>query len=230
MSTQNPPTVHMSEPIGWGRPRNGNSHRELHSSTTTDALLCGIDGEAVEIYDRCSVWHVLPVDARNNCIAAYRTSLETGDVYPLELPTHAARRLSRTRETRGVMLSATPARHIDTGGIPVSWHARVRWAQRVAPCAEPATHIRRAFRRGIAVGVDRGGGRYYSPADAVVTYVGPDDDPTVVTTVLPAADTSEFRTDHLLRCEVCRQLFNPQNGPDCKWCGTTRRRIALPEP
>lgn len=189
------------------------------------ALFHGHEGEAFEVRVGDTLVYLLPWAARDGGVAAFEQNAETFEAWPTEVTGDEVRELLQEHVPRAVSLTLTPAWLLrsERDGPPVSWHARVRWAERVASRIDTAPAVREAWRNGLQVGVPRGYGRYYPAADAVVCYVGSRyDDPDVVTTVLAVDDVEgdeEIATDHLSTCRECEGLFNPYETEGCSWCG-----------
>jgi len=193
-------------------------------------LFHGRDDEALEILAGDRVVYLLPWAARAGGLAGFEQRDGARTPRPVEFTGDEVRRLLEAHDVKRVPLAVSPARLLASrdGGPPVSWHARVRWADRVEAVADPAPAIRAAFEDGLQVGVPRGYGRLYPPKDAVVTYVGrAPDDPLVITTVYTVDDVDaddDLGSDHLARCAVCEGLLDPTAGDTCPWCSARRRR------
>lgn len=180
--------------------------------------------------------YVLPWSARRGGIAGYRQSTDTLRARPVEFSQDDVQQLLTRHAHREVPLAATPAWLLqEDSEPPVSWHARVRWAERVEEMTDPAPAIRQAWRDGFQVGVPEGYGRYYPPADVVVCYFGhSSEEPTMITTAIDVEDIQEndkIGADHLEHCDVCPGAWNPQQTDACPWCGTrpvTPARRQLP--
>lgn len=198
------------------------------------ALFHDRDQEALEFLVEDSILYLAPWCARNGGVAGFEQDADTFAVRPVEFTADEVRELLEVHVPSEVPLHATPAWLLspESGEPSVSWHARVRWAERVKADADPAPAIREAWRDGLQVGVPRGYGRYYPPADVVVCYVGSTyDDPITVTTVLDVEDVradEEIGADHLATCDVCSGWWNPQETETCVWCGARPPRPKRP--
>jgi len=184
--------------------------------------------EALEFFLDEEIVYLLPWAARHGGIAGYRQSLDTFHVRPVEFTPDEARGLLEAHSARSVALANTPAWLLDDRGVDdvrVTWHARVRWGERVEPSADPGPSIRDAFEAGVSVGMSRGRGRYYPPADVIIPYVLSHGTP-VVTTVFEPNDIEDFGADHLVECPHCTELYHPGDHSDCSarvcpWCHET---------
>lgn len=187
-------------------------------------LFAGRDAEALEIIAEEEVVYLLPWAARRGGIAGYRQDVGTFDVWPAEFTVTEVQDLLDVHPPRGVSLASTPAWVLTRRerGPPVSWHARCRWAERVYPSPDPGPDIREAWANGLQIGVPRGYGRYDPDRNVVICYNGPTcDDPARITTVYPldaTADVHDLGVDHLQQCDLCGELWNPQNTDVCHRC------------
>mgnify|MGYP000654590151 CR=1 FL=1 len=179
------------------------------------------DAEALEFFVGEEVVYLLPWAARHGGIAGYRQSMDTFHVRPVEFTPDEAKALLETHSLRAVALANTPAWLLDDRGVDdvrVSWHARVRWGERVKPSPDPGPAIREAFTRGVSVGIDRGRGRYYPPAGIIAAYARPSDTP-IVTTVFEPTNIDDLGVDHLVECPRCGDLHDPGTSTSvCPWC------------
>lgn len=182
------------------------------------------DATAVELLAEGRVVYLMPWAATDG-IAGYEQDPSTFEARPVEYTGAEARRLLEERRPRTVPLQRTPAwllDEFDGDGVNVSWHARVRWNERVEQLAAPAPRVREAYRSGVSVGVDYGHGRYHAPTGAVLAAVYRDDHP-LVTTVFPPSALESVGSDHLTECERCGELYDPGNTTACNWCSEGRR-------
>lgn len=178
------------------------------------------DAEALELLIEERVVYLMPWAARNGGVAAFEQDLETFHVRPREFTGNEVRRLLEAHTPRPVPLLATPAWILTEReeGPRVSWHARVRWAERIDEVADPAPRIREAYQQGLSVGIDRGHGRYYPPEDVVLCAVYDHGEP-LVTTVYHPADVNDLGADHLTNCAGCGELYDPGDRQYCSCCG-----------
>jgi len=185
--------------------------------------------EALLFVFNSTALYLLPWSCRNGGVAGYEQELDTFHVRPVEVRPDEVRTLIAECDPNPVELSDTPAWLLVDAGVEevrVTWHARVRWGERVAPSPDPAPKIRDAWRRGVSIGVDHGTGRYYPPENVVLVAV---DDPPQVTTVYEPETWSDLGTDHLVDCPHCGELCDPAapdscaccEGPVCPWCKGT---------
>lgn len=179
------------------------------------------------------VIYLLPWAARRGGVAAYEQHLNTFRARPVELTADEVESLLKNHRPREVSLANTPAWLLDDRGVDdvhVSWHARVRWGERVNPSPDPGPAIRDAFEDAVSVGVAGDGvhGRYHGLKDLLFVYVYDRSTP-VVTTVYHPDDVQDLGVDHLVECPQCDELYDPGNqqmctccaGPICPWCGET---------
>ena len=197
-------------------------------------LFAGRDGDALELLVGDTLVYVLPWAARHGGVAGYVQDAETYAVWPVEFTVDDVERLLAEHRPHEVSLLKTPAWLLSPRktGPPVTWHARVRWAQRVEPMADPGPRIREAWQNGLQIGVSRGYGRYDPATNVVVCYNGSTyDDPAAITTVYPldeSADIHDHGLDHLKRCDVCDGLWNPLEADVCRHCSVPPARPHRP--
>lgn len=237
-SAQNTPTVasvqadHVEESFPVGEDEVAIPDDIPGENDVVRAVFTAYDGAgALEFLVAGQVVYLLPWAARRGGVAGYEQALDTFRVRPVEFSADEVRVLLEQHRPREVALANTPAWLLDDRGVEdvrVSWHARVRWGERVAPSPDPAPAIRDAFEDAVSVGIDRAHGRYYAPENIVLAYVYDHGTP-VVTTVYQPDDVQELGADHLTECPQCDELYDPGNqqnctccgGPICPWCGET---------
>ena len=180
------------------------------------------DAEALKfVVGNQTVVYLLPWGARKGGIAGYEQTLETFEVRPIEFTPAEAREFLDQHSPRPVPLASTPAWILHNRGIEsvkVSWHARVRWGERVRPSPDPGPAIREAFEDAVNVGIDHSYGRYYPPEDVIFAYVFDDGTP-LITTVLEADQVDDPGNDHLVQCPSCTELYDPSDPSECGDCG-----------
>jgi hypothetical protein len=180
------------------------------------------DGEALKLLvgDQTAVY-LLPWGARRGGVAGYEQMLGDFQVRPIELSPDQVRELLDRHSPRPVALASTPAWVLYDRGVEnvkVSWHARVRWGERVRPSPDPGPTIRDAFEKGLSVGISHSYGRYYPPEDVVLAYVYDDGTP-LVTTVLQMGQVDDLGDDHLGQCPSCSEPYDPSEPAECDDCG-----------
>lgn len=181
------------------------------------------DAGALELLDRDRVLYLVPWGNRHSGIAGYEQSLDDFEARPREFTPAEVRGLLEAHHARPVPLAATPAWVLDPRGaedVRVSWHARVRWGERIHPTPDPGPAIRAAYREGVNVGIKGGHGRYYAPEDVLLTAVYDHGTP-LVTTVFQPEDFDRYGTEHLAECERCEDVYDPsaQTQAECECCG-----------
>jgi len=117
---------------------------------------------------------LLPWSSSQGRVAGYGVS-ETGETIPVELGAKALRRVLDQNETRTVLLEKTPAQALlgspGLRDVAVSWHARVRWAERVQEETHPAPSIHTALTDAVELSRHRG---WFNPAlDIRIPVQGP---------------------------------------------------------
>jgi hypothetical protein len=196
------------------------------------AVFSAYDGaEALQFFVGQKIVYLLPWAARQGGVAGYEQVVDSFCVRPVEYTPNEVCKLLDQHRPRRVPLANTPAWLLDDRGgkdVHITWHARVRWGERVSPSPDPAPAIREAFEDSVSVGIERSHGRYYAPEDVVLAYVYRDRTP-VVTTIYHPDTVQELGADHLTECPQCGELYDPGNhqtctccmGPVCPWCGDT---------
>lgn len=179
------------------------------------------EGEALEVVDGERVVYLMPWCARNGGVAAFEQHVEAYDGYPIELEADEVRRLLERAHARVVPVMATPAGQLSQreGGPHVSWHARVRWSERVSSTTDPAPEIREAYQQGVSVGVGRGHGRYHAPKNVVLCAASGHDEAVITTVIQPDDVQEEFGADHLKECPSCDEIYDPGDRASCGCCG-----------
>ena len=107
---------------------------------------------------------LLPWSSSQGKVAAYGPG-DREDSVPIELGARALRELLDENEKETVPIEKTPARYLLGSPAPrevaVSWHARVRWAERVEEETYPAASIHAALQDAVELSRHRG---WYNPA------------------------------------------------------------------
>jgi hypothetical protein len=189
--------------------------REVFDADTDGALRVPVDyGETVTL---------LPWGTRDDGLAAFRSAPRPGASWPVSVDADRARDLAHAERARRVGLVETPAWVLDDRPHPlrVSWHARVRYAERVERVVEPAYVLREAWGAGVPVGVSTGRG-YYHPPTGVVVVTRQRHGGAVATTTLAPTTLADFATDHLPVCRSCLEPYHERlrrDGAGCPWCG-----------
>lgn len=121
-------------------------------------------GTALRLDADCGAVTLLPWSSSQGKIAAYGPG-EREDVVPIELGAKALREFLDENDTASVPLEETSARHLLGTPAPrdvaVSWHARVRWAERVQEETHPAPSIHAALEEAVELARHQG---WYNPA------------------------------------------------------------------
>jgi len=169
--------------------------------------------------------YILPWGSASGKIAGYEQDAGTFAVRPVELSHEELRELFDTHVPREVDLLDTPAWLLDArprDGERVSWHARVRYAQRVEPMADPAGAIRESYARAGYVSTDHYERAMYDPADDLMFLLHPDEAQFDIATVFPP-DCCDFETQHWRDCHDCRTSFDPSRHDNCPHCREARQ-------
>lgn len=107
---------------------------------------------------------LLPWSSSQGKVAGYGVG-ETGETIPVELGAKALRRVLDRYEAETVPLEETPAQALlgspGQRDVAVSWHARVRWAERVREDTYPAPRIHAALTDAVELSRHRG---WYNPS------------------------------------------------------------------
>lgn len=107
---------------------------------------------------------LLPWSSSQGKVAAYGPG-EEEDVIPIELGAKALRELLNENDPESVSLKKTPARNLlgnpTSRDVAVSWHARVRWSERVQEETYPEPSIHAALEDAVELAQHRG---WYNPA------------------------------------------------------------------
>lgn len=116
-------------------------------------------GTAISVSTADGPVTLLPWSSSQGKVAAYGNG-ETGEIVPMELGAKALRTLLDQHETETVPLRETPAKNLfgkpGPRDVAVSWHARVRWAERVQEETYPAPHIHAALADAVELSRHRG--------------------------------------------------------------------------
>ena len=177
---------------------------------------------ALELFHDGKIVYLLPAPARRDGLAGYEQDPETYEARPVEFTGTEVRRLLEAHVPREVPLGHTPAWVAEAAPgaeqVKVTWHARVRWADRFETTIDPRPAIVEAVEEGITVGIDRGRGYFHAPTGAVVATI--ETSPPTVTTVFEL-DRERHGADHLTECERCELLCLPTPTLDCNWCDSS---------
>lgn len=189
----------------------------LYQNETVEDVFCETRNKAISITTEAADVYFLPWNGGSGGIAAYRRDRTSATMVPFEYQARDARQLLEAYAPTEVPLLSTPVWMLDTGGeVNITWHARVRYAERVTRCVEPATEIRRLFRAGIPVGRSGSSARYYPPEDVLIVFEN--DDTPLVRTVFHPVDLTECELDHLHVCGNCHHLVDATDSADCSCC------------
>jgi hypothetical protein len=166
---------------------------------------------------------LLPWGTRDGGLVAFRSTARPGESWPVSVGADEARALANDDRAWRVDLVETPAWVLNDRRHPlrVSWHARVRYAERVERVAEPSYAIRKAWGAGVPVGVSAGRG-YYHPPTGVVIVTRQRDVGVVAATIYAPATLADLATDHLPVCRSCLEPYHERlrrDGAACPWCG-----------
>jgi len=107
---------------------------------------------------------LLPWSSSQGKVAAYGPG-DREDAVPIEMGAKALRKILDENDAVSVPIEETPARNLLGTPAPrevaVSWHARVRWAERVREETYPAASIHAALQEAVELSRHRG---WYNPA------------------------------------------------------------------
>lgn len=117
---------------------------------------------------------LLPWSSSEGRVAGYR-STTSGDRVPAEFTAKELYELLRETPPREIPLDDTAAStllgHPGERDVAVSWHARVRWAERVSPDTYPEARIREALKESVRLA--RNQGWYHPEYDVRIPLKGP---------------------------------------------------------
>jgi len=163
---------------------------------------------------------VLPWGSSGSTVAGY-VSEHGQRGYPVEYDAEELEELATLSKggPEVVHLNTTPVEPLldEDSEIGVSWHARVRWHQRVTEESYPAEPIREAFGRGVHVGVEDGRARFDPETGALLRFCEAAERKRIIT-VWPAS-LDEVNIGHLNVCPSCARLLDPERTDECECCG-----------